>query len=213
MPEVRTDPASAAVRTLPAFSGGTTGGTPLERETEIARAAGYTAGWTSGLQAARAEVQREHERLTAQLRAEAEAEQSALRAAAAALLNAAERVETSLRPDFDRVEEAVLDTAVCLSAAILGHEVAAATHPGRDAMRRALDLSPGRRPIAIRMNPDDAATVDNPVVRLELGLPEDVTVVPDPGLAPGDSVAQYLEGSVEVRLAAGLARAAEVLGR
>lgn len=196
----------------PAFTA-PSGKSQLERETEIARAAGYTAGWTSGSQAARVAGKLEHDARMLELEERVSLDRRALHQATQALITASARVDASLRPDFGAVEDAILDTALELARAILQHEIRTSTTPGLDALRRALSLSSTEQPLQVRLHPADAATLANPLVRTELGVPEGLQIVPDHSLQPGDAIAEYPNGSVESRLAEALDRAREVLGR
>ncbi len=178
----------------------------VERERAAARASGYAAGWASGAQAAHAAARRQLDADLADLDAERTALSARLGSAASALERAAAQVDAASVPGVEAVADAVLDAALQLASAVLGHEATAAQAPGRAALRRAL-LAGGAGVTAatVRLNPADASTL------LAEDVPVDVTVVADPALAQGDSVLRHGGGSVEVLLRAGLERARTVL--
>ncbi len=180
--------------------------TAAEHERAAARATGYAAGWASGAQAAHATARARLQEQTAAVEQARELELGRLQAARVALENAAAQVAVASVPAVDRVTDAVLEAALQLAAAVLGHEPLAASAPGRDALVRALRGAPGACDPTVRLHPDDAATLADGEV------PTGVVVVADPALARGDSVLRHSCGSVEVLLQAALARArAELL--
>ncbi|GAB2693953.1 FliH/SctL family protein [Thalassiella azotivora] len=188
---------------LPAFAPGAT--TPSAgHQAAVARAAGYAAGWSAGARAARTQVEREGLEQARRLEADAAAHRDALHLATRALEQAAATLRSTSVPAVEQVADTVVDAALELAAAVLGHEPVAATTPGRDALRRALAGRPDEQAVTVRLAPADAAEVAG-------ALPDGVTVVPDPGLTRGDSVLEHDLGRVEVLLQAGLRRAREVL--
>lgn len=177
-----------------------------ERERAAARASGYAAGWASGAQAAHAASRRQLDADLAELDAERAALSARLGSAATALERAAAQVDAASVPGAEQVADAVLEAALQLAAAVLGHEALAAQAPGRAALRRALLAGGvGAGTATVRLHPADAATLTAEDV------PVDVTVVADPALSQGDSVLRHGGGSVEVLLQAGLDRARTVL--
>lgn len=177
----------------------------IERERAAARASGYAAGWASGAQAAHAAARRQLDADLAELDAERASLSSRLGSAAAALERAAAQVDAATVPGAEQVADTVLEVALQLAAAVLGHEAIAAQAPGRAALRRALVAGGAGTTATVRLHPADAATLTAEDV------PVDVTVVADPTLAQGDSVLRHGGGSVEVLLQAGLERARTVL--
>ncbi|MFP5346368.1 MAG: FliH/SctL family protein [Actinomycetes bacterium] len=195
--------ADYAVR--PALGPGAVAAGDAAREHAIARAAGYAAGWSQGAQAAQATARRELDVQQARLEQQAAGERQQLSCAARALSDAAAQLRATVLPSADDVTDAVLEAALRLAAAVLGHEPVASSAPGRDALRRALAASPAAVDISVRLSPEDAATLSGE------DAPEGVCVVPDPGLARGDAVVDHGLGRVEVRLQDALRRAQEVL--
>jgi flagellar assembly protein FliH len=179
----------------------------VDRERAAARASGYAAGWASGAQAAHATARARLDEQVALLEQARAAELARLATAREALERAAAQVVAASVPAVEAVADAVLDAALQLAEAVLGHEVRTAAAPGRDALRRALLAAPAAGSPTVRLNPADLAT-------LQAGdVPDGVTLVADPALAQGDSVLNHSHGSVEVLLGAALGRArTEVLG-
>ena len=191
---------------LPVTSAGQRG--DVERERAAARAQGYAAGWTHGAQAARAAVMQGAERHRLAGEAEAAAELDRLRQAVRALTAAAERLENATVPVAAEAADAVLDVALRLAAAVLGHEPMASAAPGRDALRRAMAAPAGTGGLRVRLHPADAETLSTDDLD---GVAPGVTVVPDSSLDPGDAVVEHDGGHLDLRLRAALDRAAAVL--
>jgi flagellar assembly protein FliH len=176
-----------------------------EHEYARARAAGYAAGWSQGAQAAQEAIRREVDDHRARLTAGLEAERETLRAAAAALHEAAAQLRDVTAPAVEQHVDTVLSAALQLAEAVLTHEPLAARSPGRDAIRRAMTAAPEVHAIRIRLCPQDVAALQ------DTDLPDGLSVVADVGLQPGDSVLEHGAGSVEVLLQAALQRARAVL--
>jgi flagellar assembly protein FliH len=135
--------------------------------------AGYEAGHGEGLQAAAISVQH------------AEAERAAqLQPALVALQQAAEHFDAEQGAAFTQVEDAIATAAFLLTEALLGRELALSASPGRDAIARALRLAPERLAVTISLNPLDLATVGDAG---GVAPGRDVTMLPDPAIAPGDA--------------------------
>ncbi len=197
-----------------------------------ARAEGYAAGWAAGRRSAAAAAAAEaaQERATRQA---VEARRAAAHAAAvAALHRAADEHARRAVPTYEQAADAVAATAFAVVEELLGRELALARDPGRDAVRRALSMLPdglpaglparlpdrlaagsaGGPPVIVRLHPADAAALSAPADVPDVPeLPPGVTVVPDPGLARGDAVADCGPCHVDARLGAALARVREVL--
>jgi flagellar assembly protein FliH len=160
--------------------------------------AGYTAGHTEGMQAAAFEAQ------------QAEAERAArLQPALQALEAAAARFDAEQGRAFTDVEDALAAASFALLHALLGRELALATAPGRDAVARALALAPERLPVRIHLNPEDAATITDAA---QLAPGRDVTIVPDPALAPGDARVEVGSSRVDAILGDAVERVRVALG-
>lgn len=191
-----------------------------------ARAEGYAAGWAAGRRAAAAAAAEEAAQERAAMQA-VEARRAAAHAAAvAALHRAADEHARRAVPTYEQAADAVAATAFAVVEELLGRELTLARDPGRDAVRRALSMLPdgvaagsaGGPPVTVRLHPSDAAAltaaadpVDPTAAADPADLPPGVTIVPDPGLARGDAVAECGPCHVDARLGAALARVREVL--
>lgn len=169
-------------------------------------ARGHAAGYAAGLRAAEADtaalrsaLREEHDALERRRRAELDEAIAVLRAAARALNDATV-------PVVSDSQEVLVASALELTEAIVGHELADAEGSARAALARVLD-----RPIAtvhpvVRMNPDDLIVLA-PQVRANA----EITFVPDPELSRGDAIAEFPDGFLDARIGTALERAKAVL--
>ena len=178
-----------------------------ERAVQAGRAQGYARGWTEGRRAGQAEalVEADHSRRVG-------AEKEVVRQHEHDL--AVQSLESAVRELRDRlddvcgaIEARVVDTALRLAEAVVGRELAVATEPGTDAVRRALRVLPHDvHSFVLRLHPDDASRLDPSVLE---GF--SATVVADPGLARGDAVAETDSLVIDASIGAALGRVREVL--
>lgn len=172
------------------------------------QASGYAAGWTQGIAAA-AEEER---RVIAELHARAAAEREALRAqveqALASLEVAADELRARTTPQLDAVADAVAIAVVDLAEVVIGREIEDDGMRGLTALRRVLEAAPSHADITVRLNPEDLAVVEQ--MRTADGLlalaENQVMIVADPRLAPGDAFAEFPGGLVDARTDTALAR-------
>jgi flagellar assembly protein FliH len=181
------------------------GGLRFARDRDEARARGYAEGWSAGLRDAAVRLEQHRADLDAEASRQAERWHERQVLAVAALESAGRALHARQAPTMDDVADTVLDVALRIAEALLGRELAATQDAGEAALRRALDSVGAVRPLDVRLNPGDLAALDGVLV------PDGVRLVADPSLASGDAVAMHAGGSVDARLAAGLARAREVL--
>jgi flagellar assembly protein FliH len=106
------------------------------------------------------------------------------------------------------IERDVVDLAVGLAEAIVGHEVAAATDPGADALRRALQLAPSRGTAVARLAPADIERLAE-VATIAPGRA--VEIVPDPSIASGGCIVEVGSTQVDATVDGALDRARAVL--
>jgi flagellar assembly protein FliH len=173
---------------------------PTAEEIEDERAAGYAAGYAEGLEAGRAEAEAEAERR----RAEADA---SLGQAHWALLQATARARAAFEQTQDDLEALAIELAIAVAEAVVGRELDRVESPGADALRRALAEGRPRARAIVRLNPDDLAELPASAQNETEGL----ELVGDAELARGDCVVETAEVTIDARVAAQLARAAEVL--
>ncbi|SHN42023.1 FliH/SctL family protein [Cryptosporangium aurantiacum] len=181
---------------------------------EAAKAAGYAAGWAEGKRAAKLEADAARKVVEEETRRFNETRQAALRRALQTVAAAATALEQRAAPSATELEDELVSAAFVLAEAVLGRELALADSPGRDAVARALELVPVGRPVLVRINPADYATlaaeaghegplvIDGRTVALEA----------DASLASGDAIAESDATVVDARLSAALLRVGEALG-
>jgi flagellar assembly protein FliH len=179
-----------------------------ERSHQAAQAQGYATGWAEGRRVALARAAEEAEAVRRAAEA-GEARRHAENLDALAALDAAvDQLHTRLAEAVEALAEQTVAVALELTEAILGREVATATEPGGDALRRAMALVDPHVAVTVRMHPEDRATLDP--VALEGRA---VAVVDDPTLARGDAVAETEDTLVDATVSAALERVREVLTR
>lgn len=189
------------------------------------QARGHAAGYTEGLRAAAAAVdarvaglEAEHAEL---MRAASEQHDRTL-----AGLNAAVRaLDARTVPVLHDVEDTLLDAAIDLAEAIIGHTLADETTAVRAALGRTIADAPAGSSAAsrtinqtagrtathtashtVRLNPHDLAALDVAAVA-EAG----VTLVADATLSRGDAVSEFPDGYLDARIGSALQRARAAL--
>jgi flagellar assembly protein FliH len=179
----------------------------VERVTANARAAGYAEGWAQGQREARAAAAVEQERVRA-AQHEYEQERAALVShALGAVAAAANGLEARTVPVVAELAEQVLHAAVDLAEALLGRELSDSPERGLDALRRVMALAPETGTVTVRLHPDDLAALG--AVPAFPG--REIQLVADPGLAPGDAIAEQGTTSVDARLSEAVRRVREAL--
>lgn len=171
-----------------------------------ASAQGYAAGWSQGRRSAEDKARQAAElvaRQSTEIDSRREAEHQV---AVDALQRAAELLTTTAAQVYASVEGQAVEIAMRLTEALVGRELALATDPGADAVRRALSLLPSVPIVTLRLNPADvpsAAVAD----LVDAG----VRVVADETLQRGDAVAEAEDVVIDASVATALARVSEVL--
>ena len=193
------------------------------------QARGHAAGYTEGLRAAAAAVdarvatlEAEHAQL---MRAAAQQHDRSLAGLAAAV----RALETRTVPVLHDVEDTLLDAAIDLAEAIIGHALADEAAAVRSALGRtavgAAAVSPAVSPTAVgrtavghtavghtavshtvRLNPHDLAALDVAAVAAT-----GVTLVADANLSRGDAVSEFPDGYLDARIGSALQRARAAL--
>jgi flagellar assembly protein FliH len=131
-----------------------------------------------------------------------------LASATAAMASAAERLDDVAAPVLGDLRDGVLDAVTALVGELLGRELAMASAPGLDALRRALTLSPTDVPVVVRLHPDDLTEVPPDALAQ---LPASVTVLGDPGVERAGAVAEAGSTRVDAQLSSALERVLAVL--
>ena len=172
-----------------------------------ARAQGYAVGWAEGRRAAEQKAQTQAQAEAVRRSDEAARRDTEHRSALAALHAAAAQMAAVTAQVTAAVESQAVAIAMQLTEALVGRELAVATNPGADAVRRVLALLPADPAVTVRLHPDDvpsAAVAD--LVRAG------VNVAADPSLRRGDAVAQADDHIIDACVATALERVREVLG-
>ena len=195
--------------------------TRIERQWQ---ARGHAAGYTEGLRAAAAAVdarvatlEAEHAQL---MRAAAQQHDRSLAGLAAAV----RALETRTVPVLHDVEDTLLDAAIDLAEAIIGHALADEAAAVRSALGRtavgAAAVPSAVSPTAVghtavghtavshtvRLNPHDLAALDVAAVAAT-----GVTLVADANLSRGDAVSEFPDGYLDARIGSALQRARAAL--
>jgi flagellar assembly protein FliH len=172
-----------------------------------AQAAGYAAGWAEGCRAAEEATRASRVRLAEQAQAAVADQQATVNSSLRAIAGAVARFEQRAAPAVAGLEAELVAAAFALAQTIVGRELATATDPGADALRRVLTLAPAGRPVLVRMNPAEAvllagaSTVNG----------REVVVVADPALTSGDAVLECDATTIDARIGSAVARAREAL--
>ncbi|WIM96085.1 FliH/SctL family protein [Actinoplanes oblitus] len=183
----------------------------LEEARQQARAAGYAEGWAQGKREAAAAAEAAAARALEAEHQHDHRRSAALAHAVNALGRAVTELENQLMPTFTELQELVLASAFELAEAIVGRNLHDDPERGRDALRRAMTAAPEHGDVRLRLHPDDYATLV-----ADDGAEFDyqgrrITLHPDPGLRPGDAVAETGTATVDATIAAAVARAREAL--
>jgi flagellar assembly protein FliH len=175
---------------------------------DAARAEGYAQGYAEGRRAADEELRAQAAALAAEHEAVTAQRAAAFSQALMAVHQSATALERRTTQSAEDIESELATLAFGLVETLLGRELELAGTPGLDAVRRALALAPAQRPVTLRLNPGDHASLaDLP----DGQIPRSVTLVPDPTVAPGDCMAESDAVRIDASLGGALARVREVL--
>ncbi|GAB1694688.1 FliH/SctL family protein [Krasilnikovia sp. M28-CT-15] len=185
---------------------------PVQRAKEEARAAGYAEGWAEGKREAAIEAETILEQSRVLAKAHAEWREAVLDQAVIAMGEAADRLDARQAVALDEIREEIIAQAFTLAEAIIGRSLADPEGRAVDALRRAMAAAPDRGAVAVRLHPDDYRNLVGEATDADYnyeGRP--VRLRPDPGLNPGDAVAEVGATTVDASIAAAVQRAREAL--
>jgi len=153
---------------------------------------GYEEGYRAGL---------------AEGRAAMAAETSTALARLGAMIRSVDEAAADLRRrqalELTGLEDALARTAVDLASAIIGRELEVAGSPGADALARALALVPAGASTIARLNPADAALINE--------APPGVTIVADPAVESGGCILEVGDSRIDAQLGPALDRVRSAL--
>lgn len=186
----------------------------LERARQQARTTGYAEGWAQGKRDAAAANEAAAARAVLAEEAYEQRRTTALASAVNALGRAVTGLEDQLMPTFTELQEVVLASAWELAEAIIGRNLRDDPERGADALRRAMTATPEHGDVTVSLHPDDyrSLTGSDPGSGADFDFQgRRITLRPDPGLQPGDAVAETGTATVDATIAAAVARAREAL--
>lgn len=171
------------------------------------RAAGYAAGWAAGARAAAEQAAQQRATLAAEHAAAEERREAAVRAAVDRLARAAAASDARSAPVVADVRRTVVEAAVELAEAVLGHELADGPTSARAALERALSAGADLGVHTVRLSPADHA------VLLAEGVepPPGVALVADQRLRPGDAISEHPAGYLDAQISTAMDRARRAL--
>ncbi|HWS38520.1 MAG TPA: FliH/SctL family protein [Actinoplanes sp.] len=183
-----------------------------EKAKQAARTTGYAEGWAQGKRDAVESSEAAAARAIAAEQAHEQRRAAALNSAVNALGRAVTELENQLMPTFTELQEVVLATAWDLAEAIVGRHLRDDPERGADGLRRAMTAAPENGTLTVNMHPEDLTNLVGD------GSGEDfefegrrIRLRPDPGLQPGDAVAETGTATVDATIAAAVSRAREAL--
>ncbi len=184
----------------------------VESARDDARATGYAVGWAQGLRDAHARMAAEAAHLRARTDELEERRVADVTRGLRALEQAAADLERRAIPSVEHLEETVIEMAVAIAQAVLGHELRRRNDRVIiQAMARILALVPSNEPVILRLAPEDHATLAVHEVIATLSTTRTITIVAAPELSPGDVVATCAATEIDARVGPALDRIRAVL--
>ncbi|WP_138445250.1 FliH/SctL family protein [Sinomonas susongensis] len=165
---------------------------------------GHAAGYAAGLRKAEAEVRTRRAECEAERAAALEEGRHRIERGVAVLEAAARALHQRTAPVLAEAETELAAAALAIAGAVLGRELSDAEVGAKAALARAFSGPDSAPVVAVRLHPSDLALVAG-------AAPAGVDLVADPGLEPGDAVADYPDGELDARISTALARAAAAL--
>ncbi|SEB14655.1 FliH/SctL family protein [Leifsonia sp. 21MFCrub1.1] len=186
---------------------------PVLTETEhertamtAARSRGYAAGFAEGRRAAAREQEQWADRAVAARAAESAEAAETVAVLARALRAAAVELREATVPVLADAESALVDAAFELATAVVGVALQDRVAAARAAVVRVQSAAPAGVVPVVRLHPDDIAAL-----RAAGAATEELQLVADSALTPGDAVGELPNGWLDARIHAALDRAKEAL--
>ena len=182
---------------------------------EQARATGHAAGYAAGLRDAAVEAAAQTLRVEAAAVSATQAAHARVDHAVQLLGAAAAALEARTAPNIREVESALIDTALQLTEAVIGFELADTETSARRAFDRALGQAAQEEPRTVRMHPADVLVLNSTVGGSLFGsataaLPG-VELLSDATLSRGDAMVEFTDGFLDARIESAFARATAAL--
>lgn len=179
----------------------------VEAARRRAEAAGYAAGWSRGAAAARRAVEAEGIAQRDAATRDAVRTRSEVAHALRALTDAAAQVLGRNAPSIAGIEDLIVSSAFDIAEAVVGAHLRDDPERGAAAVARALTLLPSVDTVSVALHPADRSAI------LASGspVPDNVRLVDDPSLAPGDAVASSGSATVDARIGPAVERVRTVL--
>lgn len=177
-----------------------------ERERLRAKTQGYAEGYAAGMRAVTEQTRAQREQIAAAAAAQTAAHDAEQQAAMGALVAAARAFDSRVLPLLESADRSLIESALALAEAVLGYELCEDQNAAAAALERVIGAVDTAEIRGVRMHPRTAAA-------LPTGAAETagVSIVADPGMAPGDAVADLHEGFIDARITAALRRCHEIL--
>lgn len=175
---------------------------------EQAHREGFEAGHAEGMLAAEQAIAEMVETAQAQVAYEQDQWRVQAQSTLAALAAAVEALDARTAPAMTEMTESLSQAAFTLVEDLLGRELAAVSHPAREAVQRALRLVPADEAVVIRLHPSDHAALDADWLA---ALRPGVSVLADSNIEPSGAVAEAGARRVDAQLSTALGRVREVL--
>ena len=184
----------------------------VEKAKQQARTTGYAEGWAQGKREATVAAEAATARAVAAEESLEKRRSAALASAVNALGRAVTDLENQLMPTFTELQEVVLASAWDLAEAIIGRYLRDDPERGADALRRAMTAAPEHGDMVVSLHPDDFRSLVGEGSGNDFDFEgRRISLRPDPGLRPGDAVAETGTATVDATIAAAVDRAREAL--
>lgn len=164
---------------------------------EAARQVGFDKGYRDGLDAARRDIEAATEEANARVRR-----------VLGALRLAVDELDGREATALTSVEDEIVAAAFEIARNVIGRELQVATDPGADAIARTLHLLPERGDVTVRLNPEDAISLNTPELSTSARR---VEIIADAAVEPGGCIVDAASTRIDAQLSSALRKVAEAL--